>query len=114
MALFLVVHHPDDKDRPWINSWLDNDCIETIQTTAKIGGLCKEAQSSDQFVFIHRCRFGESPPVICCTARIASVDPTSAKEALVRFKDQRPMDCSPPVSPVRGQNHYDAKALAKG
>jgi len=56
MALYVVVHHPGDPDRPWTNKWHDSSpLLHIITTTSKIGRLCEESAAKGVRVFVHRC-----------------------------------------------------------
>lgn len=110
MALYLVVHHPRDPERPWANQWADDseDLLLAITTTAEIGRLCQEARAAGERVFVHRCALGESPPTICCNVDVLSVDAVDRRTSLVRFRNQAVLGAVPPLTPSRGQNWYRA------
>ena len=63
--LYVVVHHRRDSHQPYPNSWLDDERLDAIETTPAIGRLCKDAKVSGRAVFVHRCAWDDSPPVIC-------------------------------------------------
>jgi hypothetical protein len=110
VPLYLVVHHRG-ADQPWQNSWLDDDLLEAIQTTAEIGRLCARAQESDEQVFVHRCGWAGGPPLICCAVRVGRVSQLSGRHAFVEFVGQVSLECSPPLQPGRGQNWYESEPL---
>lgn len=112
MSLYLVVHHKQDMDQPWVNGWLDDYQLEAIQTTAKIGRLCEAARSSGEWVFVHRCGWGQEPPSICCAVRVVVVTPLPGGGRLVQFAQPRLLGISPPCQPSRGQNFYEAPPAA--
>jgi hypothetical protein len=55
MALYVVVHHQQDENQPWVYAWLDDELIEAIQTTSEIGRLCQRAKERGERVYVHRC-----------------------------------------------------------
>src|SRR5690348_7582473 len=106
MRKYLVVHHQKDTNQPWTNSWLDDQRLEAIQTTRQVAELCREALSSGELVYVHRCATTLSPPSVCCSLRIATIDHLGSSTWLVRFKDQAPMNEAPLIQPMLGQNSY--------
>jgi len=108
MPLFIVVHHPNDASQPWINAWLSDGEIEAIQTTREIGGLCGNAKSNGERVLVHRCAWGDFPPVVCCSVEISSVDRIDKSTSLVRFTAPIRLDRRPIILPNKGQNFYMA------
>lgn len=107
MALYVVVHHRQDPDQPWPNNvWLDDQRLQAIETTAEIGRLCDEAKHLGQRVHVHRCRWGNNAPSICCSAQAARVVRIDRRSSLVEFSDIQPSDGVPPSQPRPGQNHY--------
>ena len=108
MALYLVLHHRKDGNQPWVNAWLDDELIEAIQTTREIGELCARAKVRGERVFVHRCGWGECPPVVCCSAEVGEVATIDKGTALVRFAAAARLDQGPVRMPVRGQNYYVA------
>ncbi len=106
MALYVVVHHRQDTNQPWVNSWLDDERIEAIQTTNDIGSLCQEAQLHGEPVFVHRCAWAENLPSVCCSVKVAQAVPIDRRTFLVTFADPIPLCSVPPVSPAKGQNSY--------
>lgn len=107
MSLYVVLHHRDDKEQSWQNAWLDETTIEAIQTTREIGQKCGKIKAAGGRVFVHRCRYGENPPVICCSANVAAVSAIDKSTALVTFSNPVPTDEEPPVLPVKHQNFYE-------
>jgi hypothetical protein len=105
MSTYLVVHHRADK-QSWVNSWLDDDRLEAIQTTPQVAHLCRTALASGQQVFVHRCAAGHAPPVICCALEVDSVSTIGGTTWLVKFKNQHALSAAPPVQPMPGQNSY--------
>ena len=108
MPLYVVVHHRKDENQTWVNAWLTDQLIEAIQTTTEIGTLCREAKALGERIFVHRCGWGESSPVICCSAEVEEVDQIDKATALVRFANALPLHGIPPITPIRGQNFYQA------
>ena len=107
MSLYVVLHHMDDKEQPWINAWLDESTIHVIQTTKQIGEKCGKIKAIGGRVFVHRCRYGENPPVICCSANIAEISAIDDSTVLVTFSNPIPMNEGPPLSSVKHQNFYE-------
>ena len=114
MAVYVVVHHNRDSSQPWQNSWLDDDCLEAIQTTRQIGELCLNAQRANESVFVHRCAWGEFAPVICCSASVVQVSQIDRSTMLVTFSEQRLLHTEPLVTAVPGQNFYLAAPVGQG
>jgi len=108
MALYVVVHHQRDENQPWKNAWLDDDLIEAIQTTNEIGNLCRRAKEHRERVYVHRCAWAESRPVVCCSAEVEDVAAIDKSTALVRFVGAVTLDENPPRVPFKGQNFYTA------
>ena len=106
MSLYVVVHHQQDANQPWKNSWLSDELLEAILTTNEIGTLCRSAKAQGERVFVHRCGSGDSSPIICCSAEVDDVDQIDEKTALVRFTKQQLVNTFPPRTPVKGQNSY--------
>jgi hypothetical protein len=106
MALHVVLHHRQDADQPWVNAWLDDDLIEAIQTTTEIGHLCRRAKERGERVYVHRCGWGGSPPVVCCSAEVEDVGTVDKATALVRFASAVRLQQTPPRVPAKGQNFY--------
>ena len=106
MSLYVVVHHQQDQNQPWVNAWLSDQLIEAIQTTSEIGTLCRSAKSRGERVFVHRCGWGELSSAICCSAEVDSVGKIDNNTDLVTFADTQPLSLRPPRSPAKGQNFY--------
>jgi hypothetical protein len=107
MALFLVVRHRKNPKQPFENVWQDDELLTSIQTTVKIGELCKKEQNAKRQVYVHRCGYEDFPPVICCSVQIADVAEVGGW-IIVEFREQKRLDGVPPVPPIRHQNHYVA------
>jgi hypothetical protein len=108
MALYLVVHHRQDTHQPWPNSWHDDSCLEAITTTAEIGRLCTEAQQKNERVFVHRCAWGPSSPIVCCSVSVVQVASVDRRTSLVQFAAPIVLHEVPPIPPRLGQNFYIA------
>jgi len=108
MALYVVVHHQRDQNQPWVNAWLNDELIDTIQTTTEIGDLCRRAKERAERVLVHRCGWADCSPVVCCSAEIESVGTIDKTTAFVRFASAVRLDQTPPRVPVKGQNFYVA------
>lgn len=106
MPLHVIVHHRRDSNQPWVNSWLDDNRLEAIQTTLEVARLCRNAHAKDATVFVHRCAFGGDAPLICCSLKVDTVDRVASSTWLVKFKDQRPIRSVPPIQAAQGQNSY--------
>lgn len=104
--LYVVVHHQQDPNRLWANSWLDDDRLEAITTTAEIGRLCQVAMDRGDHVLVHRCGWGDSPPTVCCSAEVVQTAPIDERTSVVMFEAQQALDTTPPVSPYLGQSYY--------
>jgi hypothetical protein len=109
MSLFVVLHHRDDKEQPWVNAWLDDTTIEAIRTTKEIGQKCSRIKASSDRVFVHRCGYREHPPVICCSAEVTEVATIDKSTVLVTFSSPLPVKKEPPFSPVKHQNFYECR-----
>jgi hypothetical protein len=108
MALYVVVHHQQDEKQPWVNAWLNDQLIEAIQTTNEVGELCRQAKQHGERVYVHRCRSGDWPPVVCCSVEVEEVGRIDSSTILVRFKGALPLNGNPPRVPIKGQNSYNA------
>ena len=103
--LHLVVHHRRDSHQPWVNHWIDNDLLGTITTTQKIGLLCEDARIKGASIKVHRCGWGDEPPVICCKARVVRAVAVDKSSFLVEFSSMVSGE-RPAGSPKPGQNFY--------
>lgn len=112
MSLCIVIHHRSDHSQPWMNSWLDNDRIQAIQTTKEIGQLCSNAKEKNQKVLIHRCRWGHEKPTVSCVVDVESVDTIDKRTCLVRFCNPEITNREPTIIPGRGQNFYFEKNVS--
>lgn len=108
MPFYIVLHHRDDKEQPWVNAWLDDTTIEAIQTTRDIGQKCAKIKANGDRVFVHRCRYRDNPPVICCSVSVADVSAIDNSTTLVTFSNPIPTNDEPPIAPVKHQNSYEA------
>lgn len=108
MAFYVVLHHPRDPHQPWANAWRrgTDDEIEAITTTRAIAQRCRQEGT----VYVHRCGFERSPPVVTCELEVTRVDPLGAS-VLVSFRLRRKLGAVPPVVPGPGQNFYEAGAI---
>ena len=106
MALYVVLHHRSAESQPWANAWLDDQLIEAIQTTNEIGVLCRQAEARKERVFVHRCGWGECPPVISCSAEVEDVGKIDGSTVLVRFSSAVTVGTEPSYRPEKGQNFY--------
>ena len=106
--LFVVVHHQQDSNQPWINSWIDDNRLDAITTTIEIGRLCEDLKKNSELIFVHRCGYGEMRPSICCSAWVIEVAQIDRKTSLVKFGKQNALNSLPAFSPHSGQNFYFA------
>lgn len=106
MALYLVVHHRDDPSQPSSNAWLDADRLQGITTSKEIGRLCAEAKETGHPVFVHRRSFGAHPEAICCSVKVARVDPVDVATAFIGFADWAVLHASPKRQPLPGESWY--------
>ena len=104
--LFVVVHHRQDPNRLWANSWLDDERLEAITTTAEIGGLCQDAMDRGEPVLVHRCGWGDFQPLVCCSASVVQSAAIDGHTSVVMFGAQQVLSATPPVSPHLGQSYY--------
>ena len=103
MALYIVVHHPCDAHQPYANEWDRNTQLpRSIETTPRFVRDHADALRPGERIFIHRCAWGECPPVICCSVVVEEVT-----DFFIRFTDARPMHETPPVRPPLGCGHYE-------
>lgn len=107
MAFFVVVHHRRDANQPWQNEWTDDDRLRAISTTPGIAARCRLAMRRDERIFVHRCRWKEMNPVICCSVLVKEAQ-HDAMLGWVGFRNPEVYTATPPVQPVRGQNCYEA------
>jgi hypothetical protein len=108
MSLYVIVHHQQDENQPWVNAWLNDQLIEAIQTTREIGKLCRGAKERGELVYVHRCGWGECLPAISCAAEVEAVAEIDKATALVRFANPSQINSVPPQIPIKGQNFYVA------
>ena len=106
MTTYLVVHHKQDINQPWVNSWLGDNLLDAIQTNGPVATLCSTAHLGGQPIFVHRCAFGIFSPTICCSASVTSVQQIDKKTWLVKFSKQQTLSDIPPAQPMPGQNFY--------
>jgi|ERR1017187_5747487 hypothetical protein len=116
MALYLVVHHHQDRQQPFHNIWLDNDdeLLKSIQTKFEIGELCRQEMDMNHRVYIHRCGCLDLGirPMICCSVLVADVAVIGGR-VIVEFRDQkRLLNSTPsePPPPDEGQSYYQDPA----
>jgi hypothetical protein len=102
MALYIVVHHPCDPHQPYANEWDRDQLLRSFQTTPGFVRQHTEALRPGERIFIHRCGWGDSPPVICCSVKVQEVTPY-----FVRVSDVRLMNETPPMHPMPGCGHYE-------
>jgi hypothetical protein len=103
MALYIVVHHPCDPHQPYANEWdRDTQLLRSIETTPRFVREHADALRPGARILIHRCGWGDYPPVICCSVEVEEVTPY-----FIRVTDVRLMDESPPLQPRPGCGYYE-------
>jgi hypothetical protein len=107
MTLYVVLRHPLQEKPPWKNKWVKgNQLIWTIQTTNEIGAMCREAKERGERVYVHRCGWKGSRPVVCCSAEVAAIAAVNTTTTLVQFASPIGLNQKPPRRPVKHQNYY--------
>jgi hypothetical protein len=106
MIVHLVVHHRNDPHQPWVNSWLDDEKLEAIQTTTDIGRMCRDLLKERISVRVHRCAWNDNPPIVCCKALVADASEIDRATWLVRFTGQETLIEQPASVIGRGINYY--------
>jgi hypothetical protein len=105
-SLFVVLHHRDDADQPWANEWMDDEIVTMISTTREIGRLCEAQRRSDDWVYVHRCGWGENGPRITCKVKVSSVMEVDRGLSLVKCESATLVGSIPSVHPSTGTNCY--------
>lgn len=105
MSFFIVVHHPKDENQPRKTRWLDENRLAEIETSALIAERCAVAKKRGERIYVHRLRYLELLSVICCSVLVDEVQPEQ-ESGRVTFKDQRPMEMTPQIRPVKDQESY--------
>ena len=94
--LYLILHHKDQPDQPYENTWVDAWRVSDITTDPPIGRLCEE----NRFAYIYRCRWGDWSPCVACSVEVDSVtqeiDDRGIVFSRVRFKNVVKMNDIPP------------------
>ena len=103
MALYIVVHHPRDPDQPYANDWDPRThTLRAFQTTPKWVREHSQALQPGARLLIHRCGWGDHPPVICCSVAVQEVTPY-----FIIVTDVRDMEELPPLQPMPGCGSYE-------
>lgn len=110
MPLYVVVHHRQDSHQLWTNSWLDDNRLNAITTTAQIGRMCERRAAQGERIFVHRCAWGGYNPAIVCSAEVAQVAAIDRKNSLVTFRNVEVVTARSPILPQVGQNHYESES----
>ena len=106
MALYVVLRHPD-AEQLWANAWLPGTClIQAITTDAVVAGQCRDAQRADEYVYVHRCAFGECPASVISKAKVSDIQRIDSTFYLVSFVDQREVGCDPMRPAAQGERSY--------
>jgi hypothetical protein len=106
--LYLVVRPRQNPDQTFRNIWLDDDRLQSIETTIEIGEHCKEAMTTDKRVYVHRCGFETSAPCISCSALVVESSQITQSLYFVKFANHSLIGAVPSFSPSQGTNHYFA------
>ena len=88
MALYLVVRHVRNTHQTYVNSWIDDETLQAIETPTSIADMCEEAMKRNERVFVHRCGWEDSPPSVCCSALVEQVGVVDEHNSLVTFGQQ--------------------------
>src|SRR5579859_3975365 len=111
MAVYVVLRHPD-AEQVWANAWTPGTClIEAITTDAVVAAQCRDAQRANEYVYVHRCAFGESTATVASKAKISDVQRIDSTFYLVSFKDQREIGCEPLRPAEQGDRSYLGPAV---
>jgi hypothetical protein len=111
MALYVVLRHPD-AEQVWANAWIPGSVlIEAITTDATVAARCRDARRGDEYVYVHRCAFGESPAGVVSKAKVHDVQKLDPTFYLVSFTDQQEVGCEPLRPAEQGDRSYLAPAV---
>jgi hypothetical protein len=106
MTFYIVVRNRRNPEQKWPNVWADEHCIKQITTTLEIAKRCEDLAQRNEAMRVHRTQWKSTPAIISCECRVATV--TYGKgNARVDFKDCRPLNLRPPLTPERGQSWYE-------
>ena len=107
VALYIVLHHPKDRDQPWVNRWSTDGTLCAITTTADIAARCHASLGRGERVFVHRRGHRGGEPAICCSV---AVKKTGREEdvAWVDFHEPEALDLAPTFFPKPGEGYYFA------
>jgi hypothetical protein len=101
MAFYIVVHHPSDPHQPYANEWAPDGFLRSFETSRSFVREHSGALRQGERIFVHRCSWGDSPPVICCSVKVQEVT-----DYFVRLAPIMLMNETPPVHPMHGCGHY--------
>ena len=105
--MHIVVHHRSDSHQPYANSWLNDNILEAITTLNEVANLLRIEKQNARRIYVHRCALGlEVNHVICCSVEVNQISRIDRKESYVTFKNAIPLDESPLLTPMPGQNYY--------
>ncbi len=107
MAFYIVVRNRKNPAQAWPNVWADDHCIRSITNTLEIAKRCAALAQKNETLRVHRTQWESSPAIISCECQVAIVT-YGKSNARVDFKDSRPLNLKPPITPERGQSSYDA------
>lgn len=108
MALYVIVHHRDAPEQPWTNDWQDEQVLRAITTRTSLGQRCRQAKSRGERVFVYRCGYASSGPVVSCSLAVKRVAPLDRSSCLVEFTDGQSMFADPPFRAKQGEIQHEA------
>ena len=106
--LYLVVRPRQNPDQTFKNVWLNDDRLDSIETTLELGETCRISMKNGDRIYMHRCRFDNFPPCITCSALVVESLQIGQSLYLVRFAEHKLIGEAPKVSPPQGTNYYFA------
>ncbi len=107
MALYIVVHHPDNPNNAYSNAWTSNNrLLEAITTPQDVALLLEAEKARGRRVYVHRCA-GPEPARICCSLEVDKIVPLGDLY-YVSFINPESLDLAPPRPAHQGQNYYVA------
>ncbi len=105
--MHIVVSHRSDPQQPYANRWRNDNILEAITTPNEVANLLRIEKQNGNRVYVHRCALGpEVTHLICCSVEVDQITRIDRKESYVTFKNAIPLDESPPLTPMPGQNYY--------
>ncbi len=106
MALYVVLRHPDHPEQTWNNGWQpDKRLVDAIMTNRDVAPLCIASQRAEEYVYVHRCKWGGANAEITSRAKVKSVTKIGG-DFFVSFSTPEPVATTPRVQPSQGQDYY--------